>query len=188
MRVTEMKAGQFQSLLHIKRQGDRGSGLFLLLCSSCIPNPRRHCDRVLTYCPCAQSVKKGRQGGESGAPGASKECSPPSQMRQRLPRSPGRKQGSVLRSELDPACARLSLAGSRPCGFGKVSPDVSSGSSDRLGLWPGFSGTSYLMSPSPTGRERRQRDRKSETLVTGDQCHDSRWLKNTHKMLGASEC
>lgn len=48
----------------------------------------------------------------------------------------------VLRSELDPVCAWLSLAGSCPCGFCEVSPDVGAGSSGRCGLWPGHSGTS----------------------------------------------
>lgn len=31
---------------------------------------------------------------------------------------------------------------SSPCGFGEVSPDISSGSSSRLRLWPEFCGTS----------------------------------------------
>lgn len=48
----------------------------------------------------------------------------------------------ALRSKLDPACAWLSLARRRPCGFGKVSPDVSGSSGDWLRLRPGHSGTS----------------------------------------------
>lgn len=47
-----------------------------------------------------------------------------------------------LRSELDPACTWLSLAGRRPCGLGEVSPDVGGGRSGRLRLRPGHGGTS----------------------------------------------
>lgn len=78
--------------------------------------------------------------------GLARECFvflPSAQMRQLLPRSCVRIRRVVLSSELDPVGAWLSLAGSCPCGFCKVSPDVGGGSSGRRGLRPGHSGASY---------------------------------------------
>lgn len=76
---------------------------------------------------------------------AGRECFvllPLAQVRRLLSRNCMRKKRDALSSELDPACAWLSLAGSRPCGFCKVSPDVGGGSRGRLGLRPGRGGTS----------------------------------------------
>lgn len=71
MRVIEMKAGQSQSLLHIKIQGDRGSGSFLLPGSGCTLHPRRHCDMVLTLCPTCSVCQKRRARRGEWCPGAS---------------------------------------------------------------------------------------------------------------------
>lgn len=89
---------------------------------------------------CAQAVKPARQGARGQGPGREHCHLPWVRTRQLLPRSRLRKR--LCRSELDPAGAWLRLAGGGPCGFGEVSPDISSGSGSRLRLWPEFCGTS----------------------------------------------
>lgn len=119
----------------------RGPRVFLLLSSSCIPESRKHCDTVPTYCPTGPVCQEQARRGEDTM-GAGQGAVIPSSARKRQLPPRCSVMRVLLRSELNPACAWLHLAGSRPCGFGKVSPNVTSGSSGRLGLWPRHGGTS----------------------------------------------
>lgn len=132
---------------HVKRT-DRVGILELFFCVlAAYLNPRKWHDMVPIYCPpCpvyqeSQARRKGESCPKQGLAGECFGLLPLAQMKQ-LRSSSCVRIRAVLGSELDPACAWLSLAGSRPCGFRKVSPDVGGGSSGRLGLRPGHSGTS----------------------------------------------
>lgn len=106
---------------HVKRTDRVGIlELFLSRVLAAHLNPRKQCDMVPIYCPpcpvCQESQARRK---EESCPKQrlAGECFgllPLAQMKQLHSSSCVRIRRVVLRSELDPACAWLSLAGSRP--------------------------------------------------------------------------